>query len=452
MELQEIFKGMGDFGMQIKGITVNAAGTIAGERGIHGNVVSGANQVKAENGNVFGPEYKVTISREGKNLSRRQEPQAETGTQDIRSVRMERALLRLQEDTGQGQDIGEKYRGELDELDQKIEALNSSNLGDEVIEKQNKLLEAMRRQKAYQLEQNQKQAKEARQMAMQTAEYQDEIDENNRELVTLLRTMREAEKAEAEREEGKTAEGGSSGKGVSVSAPSGTMNSVGDVIQGVAVQFMMSAVEREWDAQDAFADRADEGHWMIGHADAIAANVLAETEDLRRAYEDEAFSEEQVNGMRRLLWDGTTNQKLAEEARKRGWTVGMELNLKDIDEYRTQGLINLYGAKVGKWLHDEKNPLLNGVMQTEKAIMQMAVDADLGMARRDGLNETSRELADEVKELIDERNDADRIPQDKEETKEEQPEKAESGERAGTQEKLLHSEEQERLNDTGLYR
>lgn len=429
--------------MQIRAITVNAAGAMAAERGFQGNGASGVNQVKAENSNVFGPEYKVTISREGKNLSRRQTAQASTGVQDIRTVRKERALLRLQEDADQGRDIDEKYRGELDELDQKIKALNSSNLSDEVIIKQNKLLEAVRKQKAFQLEQNEKQAKEARQMAMQSAEYQDEIDENNRELLTLLRTMREAEKTEEEREEGKTADGESSRKEGSVSASPGAMNSVGDVIQGVAVRFMISAVEREWDAQDAFADRADEGHWMIGHANAIAQNILNETENLRMAYEDEAFSDEQTTEMRHILRDGTSNQKLAEEARKRGWTIGMDLNLKDIDEYRKQGLVNLYAAKRGKRLHDEKNPLLNGVMMTEKDIMQMAVDADLGMARRDSMNETSRELADEVKKLIDERNNVDRTPQDKEEAKEEQTEQVEGGERNGTQEKLLQQKEQD---------
>ncbi len=433
--------------MQVKATTVNAAGLTAAGQGIQENGLPVINQVQTQNGNVFGPECKVTISREGKNLSRRQTAQAsqaETGVQDIRTARTERALLRLQQDADQGQGIGEKYRDELDELDQKIKDLNSANLDDEVITKQNKLLEALRKEKALQLEQNEKKAKEARQMAEQCSGYQNEIDENNRELLTLLRTMREAEKAEEEREEGKAADGESSDKEGSVSAPFGTMNSVGDVIQGVAVQFMMSAMEREWDAQDAFADRADEGHWMIGHANAVAQNVLAETEKLRMAYEDEAFSDEQAAELRRLLWEGTPNQKLTEEAKKRGWTTGMELNLKEIDENRNQGLINLYDAKRGKRLHDEKNPLLSGVRQTEKDIMQKAVDADLGMARRSSLDKTSQELEEEVKELIDERNDVDRIPQDEEDDREKQLEEEEEEEQAGMQEKLLQPKEQDR--------
>lgn len=429
--------------MQIKAITVNAAGVTAAGGIVQGNGSSGVNLGKAENSNVFGTECKVTLSREGKNLSRSQTAQE---SQDIQTVRAQRALQRLQQDVDPGQDIGEKYRDELDELDQKIKDLNSDNLSDEVIIKQNKLLEALRKQKALQLEQNEKKAKEARQMAEQCAKYQDEIDENNRELLTLLRTMREADKTEEEREEAKAAGGGSSDKRETISAPFGTMNSVGNVIQGAAVHFMMSAMEREWDTQDAFADQTDEGRWMIGHANDIAQNVLAETRDLRMAYEEEAFSEGQIAGMRSILWQGTSNQKLAEEVEKRGWTTGIELNLKDIDEYRNRGLINLYSAKRGKRLHDEKNPLLNGVRLTEKDIMQKAADADLGIARREGLNETSRELADEVKKLIDERNDMDRISRDKEEANEEQPEQAEGGEQAGTREKMP-----QRLNQGNTY-
>ncbi len=97
--------------MQVKAITVNVAGTMAAERGIQGNGALGVNHAKTENGNVFAPECKVTISREGRDLSRRQTAQAsqaETGAQDIQTAREERALPRLQQDADQGQDIGEK--------------------------------------------------------------------------------------------------------------------------------------------------------------------------------------------------------------------------------------------------------------------------------------------------------------------------------------------------------
>lgn len=406
--------------MEIRAITVNATGTAA-ERGIQGIGLPSTNRAETENRSVFGPECRVTISQEGKNLSRRQEAhtlQAEASAQDTQAVQAERILLRLQEED-QGRDINEKYRDELDEIDRKINTLNSSKLSDEDIVKQQKLLEGMRNMKAFQAEQNQKNAKAAREMAMQSAGYKDEIDENNRELVTLLRTIREAEKAEEERENGKTADGGSSVSGSNGIVPFGTVNSAGDVINGAAVQFMMSSVERERNSQAAFADMAEEGRWMVDHADNIARNVLTETENLRAALDDEAFSDEQIDEMMRLLRDGTANQWFAEEARKRGWAIGMELNYKEIAQNRNPGQWNLTFAQAAKVQHDVKNPL-SGMMQTKKDMMQSAIDADLGVERRNSLDETSRELEEEVKKLIDERNDIDRISEDKKEDEEQQ--------------------------------
>ena len=50
--------------MQIKAITVNAAGMTAAGRGLPGNNLAAANQAQAENGSGFGPECRVTISQE----------------------------------------------------------------------------------------------------------------------------------------------------------------------------------------------------------------------------------------------------------------------------------------------------------------------------------------------------------------------------------------------------
>lgn len=396
--------------MEIRAITVNAA-DLAAECGIQGMGLPGASRVEAEDRSAFGPECRVTLSREGKNLSRRQEEQAEragTGGQDARDVRTERMLQRLQEDADRGQDVKEKYRSELDEIETKVNTLNRSELSDEDFEKQQKLLKGMRNLKAYQTERNQKNAKEAREMAMQVSARQDEIDENNRELLTLLRTVREAEKAEEGRETGKTAEEGNGcgGGNSNGGALFGTANSAGDVIQGAAAHFMMSSVEREWAVQESFADFAGEGRWMVDHANDVARNVLAETGNLRTALEDEAFSDERLDEMMRLLRDGTANRWFAEEARKRGWAIGMELNYKEIKQNRSQGQKDLTLAGMQKEEHDKKNPL-GGMVQTKKDMMQSAVDADLGVARRSSLDGTSRELEEEVKELVDERNDVD---------------------------------------------
>lgn len=414
--------------MEIRAITVNAA-DLAAECGIQGMGLPGASRAEAEDGSAFGPECRVTLSREGKNLSRRQEEQAiQTGTggQDARTERM---LQRLQEDADRGQDVKEKYRSELDEIETKVNTLNRSELSDEDFEKQQKLLKGMRNLKAYQTERNQKNAKEAREMAMQVSARQDEIDENNRELLTLLRTVREAEKAEEGRETGKTAEEGNGcgGGNSNGGALFGTANSAGDVIQGAAAHFMMSSVEREWAVQESFADFAGEGRWMVDHANDVARNVLAETGNLRAALEDEAFSDERLDEMMRLLRDGTANRWFAEEARKRGWAIGM-VNYKEIKQNRSQGQKDLTLAGMQKEEHDKKNPL-GGMVQTKKDMMQSAVDADLGVARRSSLDGTSRELEEEVKELIDERNDVDGTSKNEQEEEKRQAESQEEWEK-----------------------
>ena len=61
-------------------------------------------------------------------------------------------------------------------------------------------------------------------------------------------------------------------------------------------------------------------------------------------------------------------------------------------------------------------------------MMLSAADATIGEERQGVLNQASQELADEVQELIDKRNDVNRIPEeaeDKEESKEVQPEETE---------------------------
>ena len=59
--------------MQVKTITVNGAGILTARQGIQekGNLT-------VSTGNIFGPEYEVSISKEGKALSERQTAQAET--------------------------------------------------------------------------------------------------------------------------------------------------------------------------------------------------------------------------------------------------------------------------------------------------------------------------------------------------------------------------------------
>lgn len=409
--------------MQIRAITVNAADMAAG-RDIHGNRLSGANRAQTENSSMFGAECRVTISQEGRNMSRQQAAQTKEVTQGTSSVKAERMLLRSQKEAEQDKDIREGYREKLDEIDKKISALNSSYAKQkdrETIEEQQEVLRAMRNQKVYQQEQNEKRAREARQMAMQSAGYQDEIDENNRELLTLLKTMEEAEKAEDEREGGETK--GDNSAQETVSDASGTGNSVSDVIRNSATQFMMSSVEREWGVQEAIAGLADKGHQRLKLADTITRNVLDATKNIRTAMDDELYTDERIEDMMRLLVDGTTKPGV----KIPGELTGMALNYKDVRDNRGRGLQNLQDAREAKIQHIADDPL-KGMQETKKSIRQSAVDAVLGEARQSSLDKVSQELEDEVKKLIDERNDVDRIRQKNQEEKEEKEEQAKEAE------------------------
>lgn len=388
--------------MQIKAVTVNAAGLTAAERGIRENGVSSINQAKVESSNMFGPEYKVTISREGKNLSRRQ------AGADAINVKEERRLLRQQEEAELAKEIREGYREKLNEIDKQITDYNTSYakaemkkvlydaaLIDETVEEQQKLRTAMQSQKQFQAEENQRRAREAQQMAGQSAQYKEEIDEGNRELLTLLKTMEEADKAEDEQENGE-AKGGGSGT-------SDRENSAGDVIKTSAAQFMSSSINRENAVEEMLSGVAESGRWFLNTADSITQSVLQKTSDIMAAIENGSFTEEQIAEMMQSLQEG------------------MALNYDNVRDFRGFGLQVMRDAREAEIQHIADDPL-KGMQQTKRSMMLSAADAALGEARQGSLDKTSQELADEVKKLIDERNDIDRDLRDKEETKEEQPE------------------------------
>lgn len=400
--------------MQIRAITVNATGIMAAERGIPGNGALSTNQAQTESSSMFGPECRVTISQEGKNLSRRQTAQAETGFQSTQSVKEERMLLRQQEEAELTKEIREGYREELNEITKQISEYNTSYarferdkviydaaLMDKTVDEQMELMDAMQSQKQFQIEESQRRAREAQQMAMQSAQYKEEIDENNRDLLTLLKTMEEAEKRENEQENGEVKSDGN--------GSSDTGNSVGDVIQNSAAQFMTSSVNREGIVGELLAGIGESGHWFLDTANSITQNVLQKSADIRAAIEDGSFTDGQITEMMQSFQEG------------------MALNYKNVEDFRAFGLQVLRDTREAKIQHIADDPL-KGMQQTKRSMMLSAADAALGEARQGTLDKASQELEDEVQKLIDERNDVDKIRQDREEDKEEQSKEAEDKE------------------------
>lgn len=396
--------------MQIKTITVNAAGLAAAKQGISGHHSLAANQVQAENGSQFGPECRVTISQKGRSLSRQQTVQAETDAGNSQSVRGERKLLRQQEQMRLSKEIRDSCRENLNEIEKQIEGYNTSYAGfdrskvssanlamiNETVEEREKLKAALEDQKQLQAEESQRLAKEARQMAMQSAGYQDEIDENNRELATLLKTMEEAEKAEEQREGGEGLEtGGDAGA-------SSAGNSVGDVINNSTAHFMSSSMNREWRVEEMMDNLEASGNWYVDTADSITRSVLQRCADIKAALDDPvAFSDEQITEM------------------MEDFQSGMGKSLKDVRDFRSFGLEILRDTRDIRLQHMANNPLRD-LQRTKDGMEQSAAAAALGEARQGRLDEASQALAEEVKDLIDQRNDVDRTPTEDEEEKEEQ--------------------------------
>lgn len=75
--------------MQVRTITVNASNLTTAGRGIQGTGFPVVNQEPAGNNSMFGPECKVTISQEGRNLSKQQTVCAETSTRSNGSAAAE---------------------------------------------------------------------------------------------------------------------------------------------------------------------------------------------------------------------------------------------------------------------------------------------------------------------------------------------------------------------------
>lgn len=395
--------------MQVKAITVNAAG-LAAERGIQRNGVSGVNQVKTETNNMFGPECRVTISQKGRSLSRQQTVQAETDAGNSQSVRGERKLLRQQEQMRLSKEIRDSCRENLNEIEKQIEGYNTSYTGfdrsnvssanlamiNETVEEREKLKAALEDQKQLQAEESQRLAAEARQMAMKSAGYQDEIDNNNRELATLLKTMEEAEKAEEQREGGEGLEAG----GDAGASPAG--NSVGDVIKNSTAHFMSSSMNREWRVEEMMDNLEASGSWYVDTADSITRSVLQKCADIKAALDDpEAFTDEQITEM------------------MEDFQSGIGKSLEDVRDFRSFGLEVLRDTRDIRLQHMANSPLRD-LQRTKDGMAQSAAAAALGEARQGRLDEASQALAEEVKDLIDQRNDVDRTPTEDEEEKEEQ--------------------------------
>lgn len=427
------------------------------ENGFHVTAAR-APQIKSQSaqvsGSVFGAQCRVTISKEGRRLSEQSNKQT---ARSADSLKAEKTMMRQQEKSEQldkeSDELKDKYAELLKKIKKTVKSVNNSNMSkqdEKTIQEKEQLFREIGDQKQKQLEANQNQANYAQEMAMQSSKAQDEIDENNRDLFIMLKSIEESEKAEEEQENGgKTEENGSNG--------AETENSVGDAIQNSATRFTASSIKRELDVLGSLQALSKEGHDYISRANEIEENAFDEAERIKTLWENENYTDAEkkdailhygaklvgaysspisdkpdpnvIKDLEILVGDNYTNAE-KEEALSR--YRGRMSEDGDLGIYRNRGVQMIKDSQEGKLLHISNNPLL-GMEETKDGMIQSAVDAAFNQATQGKLDETSKELEDAVKELIDKRNDIDGVDADKKEEDEEQKEIGE----------LLHPEEEE---------
>ncbi len=402
--------------MQIKMFTENNINVVVGKAS------QKQHQPAQKPGGAFDtPQCKVTISKEGRKLSRQeQDKHVEKSAQSLKTEKM---MLRQQEQSKQADETQNEYLNLIGEIDKIIKSMQNSNMAGEdsdTIKRKQQVIREMRDQKQKQIEENQRKAKEAQQMAMQSSEMQDEIDQKNRDLLVMLKSIEESEKTEEEREDGQSEESGDKKE-----------KNISDMINNSAAQFAASSMKREMDVVGLINELQEEGLRNLAKADDIAQKAADESESLRELISDENMSDEEKReavfryGLKMApkahreleILLGADYSEEEKKVALESYRFMVEKD-SDVSYYRRRGMQMVKDAKECKSDHIAMNPL-QGMVETKNSMIQSAVDAAFNEASQGKLDESSQELADEVKDLIDDRNDIDHVESEEEKDEEE---------------------------------
>jgi hypothetical protein len=333
-----------------------------------------ANRTQSKNSNTTITGYNVTISTKGKALSNQQT------TQSIQNTRMEKMLLNQQEKAEQTEKTQNSYKDKLSEINKQLKALNNSYNRKqdltETEEKKQEIIDAMNEQKELQEEESQRLTKEAQEMASQYSKYNEKVEENKRDLVTLLKIMEEA-RNDDEEQEAKKSDGSSDDEGLQ-----GEAESVGDSIQNISNEYAVNSMQSELGVTDKITNLADKGEELINRASSMIKSIYDESDNIRKALDDDSITDEEKADMIAKLQEALTASH------------------KDIQDYRAWGLQNLQDSRDLNRQHISDNPLKN-MEETNEALMQLANDATLGQARYEHLDKTSQDLDDEIDRLLE---------------------------------------------------
>ncbi|MDE6363042.1 MAG: hypothetical protein K2L86_02050 [Lachnospiraceae bacterium] len=350
-------------------------------------------QQNAKAQDVFGAQCKVTISREGRKLSKESQEEAAGG---FAVGSAQRRLLRTQEQAETEQKEQTSILDEISNLMSEIRNCSSGGGGD-TIDKKQEALQRLIDLKARQEEENKQRAETAASSAAAASKGQQAVDQKNADLYMMLKSFEEQE------DDGESAGKGSDGKSSGAAKEEQKLGSVGEQFEHAASMLGVSAARREMQATAAIDELMNDGYDRIARSNAMMQEVQAEINLAMEAAGRENLSEEE----RRELVSG--HMESASGMMKSNYTEMMNLRRSGIQETKDARDLELE--------HIRLNPL-DGVAQVKQTILDSGVDAALNEVSQGTIEKASDELEQRVQELIDRRNEITSDADEREETQE----------------------------------
>lgn len=335
-------------------------------------------QQTAKAQDVYGAQCKVTISSEGRKLSKESESEAKS----FSAGSAERMLLRAQEQKEQEQEEHTSTLAEISSLMSEIQNSNASGGSEETAAKKQEALQRLIDLKARQEEENKQLTENAASSAAAASKGQQEVDQKNADLYMMLKSFENQEDDEE-----------SAGEGTSDKS-SGTeeekLGSVGEQFDHAASALGASAAKREMQATAAIDELMNDGYDKIARADAMMHEVHSELNLAMEAAGKDNLSEEE----RRELVSGHLESA----------NGLMRSNYDEMRNLRGSGIQETKDARELELKHIQLNPL-DGVAKAKQTILDNGVDAARNEVSQGTIEKASDELEQRVQDLIDKRND-----------------------------------------------
>lgn len=326
-------------------------------------------------GNMFGPECKVTISREGKRLSAQMKAQ-EPGS--VTAAGTERLLLRQQKQDAMNQKEQSDTLGEISGLMREIRSSYAAGEDKDTIADKQDALNRLLDLKAKQEEENEQRVKDAADSIQGTSKEQEEIDRKNADLYLMLKTLEEKDEEDVDGADAGKDTDGTDGE------------SAGDAARDPAAALGATAAERELQVVGMIDGMFGEGYGKLAQADAMMKEVQAELGLAAQSLDRAELSEAERNQLMTEHIERANNM--------------MTSNYGEMMNLRRQGHQQIRDARELELKHIADSPL-DGVEKAKQAILQSGAAAALREGSQNMLDDASEDLEERVQEALDQRND-----------------------------------------------